>query len=181
MRRRTFLGMSSGLGIVATGLVPGPVSAGGRRPDVILAPGDIVQAAVDAAPVDATRPYVIGLRPGTYHGQVIVPRDRPLLEFRGLGHRPEDVIVADDRANGTPKPDGTTWGTSGSASVTVDGAGFRAVNLTFANLFDEAAHPEITNRQAVAVLTRLHCKTFTKLPSHPHTCICLSIKSLNPL
>ncbi|WP_436528991.1 pectinesterase family protein [Actinoplanes sp. HUAS TT8] len=38
--------------------------------------------------------------------------------------------------------------------MTLSGADFRATNLTFANLFDEAAHPEIANRQAVAVLTR---------------------------
>jgi pectinesterase len=57
-------------------------------------------------------------------------------------------------------PDGGTWGTSGSASVTVDGADFGARNLTFANAFDEAAHPEITSRQAVAVLTRADRLTF---------------------
>ena len=159
MRRRTFLGMSSGLGIVATGLVPHPAQAGRRRPDAIVAAdgsGDHsgIQAAIDAAPAGATVPYVIGVRPGTYRGQVVVGRDKPLTELRGLGRRPEAVVIADDRANGTLKPDGTPWGTTGSASVTVDGAGFRAENLTFANLFDEAAHPEITNRQAVAVLTR---------------------------
>jgi pectinesterase len=159
MRRRTFLGMSSGLGIVATGIVPAPASAGARRPDLIVASdgsGDHggIQAAIDAAPAGATGQYVIGVRPGTYLGQVIVPSGKPLIELRGLGRRPQDVVIADDRANGTAKPGGGTWGTSGSASVTVDGAGFRASNLTFANLFDEAAHPEITNRQAVAVLTR---------------------------
>ena len=63
-------------------------------------------------------------------------------------------MITDNRANGTPKPEGGTWGTSGSASVTISGAGFSARNLTFANDFDEAAHPEITSRQAVAVLTR---------------------------
>ncbi|HEX5872263.1 MAG TPA: pectinesterase family protein, partial [Longimicrobium sp.] len=62
--------------------------------------------------------------------------------------------ITDDRASGTPRPDGGTWGTSGSASVTVDGADFTAANLTFANSFDEAAHPEITARQAVALLGR---------------------------
>jgi pectinesterase len=159
MRRRTFLGMSSGLGIVATGMVATPAVANGRRPNAIVAAdgsGDHsgIQAAIDAAPAGATEPYVIGVRPGTYLGQVIVPAAKPDIELRGLGRKPADVVIADDRANGTPKPGGGTWGTSGSASVTVDGAGFKAVNLTFANLFDEAAHPEITNRQAVAVLTR---------------------------
>lgn len=168
MRRRTFLGMSSGLGIVATGLVPDAALAGGRKPDSIVAADDSgdhggIQAAIDAAPAGATVPYVIGVRPGTYLGQVIVPRTKPLIELRGLGRRPEDVVIADDRANGTLKPDGTPWGTSGSASVTVDGAGFKAANLTFANLFDEAAHPEITNRQAVAVLTRADRLVFDRV------------------
>ncbi|MEU8660048.1 pectinesterase family protein [Actinoplanes philippinensis] len=168
MRRRTFLGMSSGLGIVATGLVPAPASAAGRRPDLVVAAdgtGDhtAIQAAIDAAPAGATEPFVIGVRPGTYLGQVIVPSAKTLIELRGLGRRPEDVVIADDRANGTPKPGGGTWGTSGSASVTVDGAGFRAANLTFANLFDEAAHPEITGRQAVAVLTRADRLVFERV------------------
>lgn len=168
MRRRTFLGMSSGLGIVATGLMPRPASAGGRQPDLIVAAdgtGDhtTIQAAVDAAPTAATQPFIIGVRPGTYLGQVIIPATKTSLELRGLGRRPEEVVIADNRANGTPKPTGGTWGTSGSASVTVDGAGFRATNLTFANLFDEAAHPEITNRQAVAVLTRADRLVFERV------------------
>ncbi|GAA0486809.1 pectinesterase [Paractinoplanes deccanensis] len=110
-----------------------------------------IQEAVDAA---SDEEVLIGVRPGTYLGQVVVPQSKPGIKLVGLGRRPADVVIADDRANGTPKPGGGTWGTTGSASVTVDGAGFEARNLTFANLFDEAGHPEITNRQAVAVLTR---------------------------
>lgn len=89
-----------------------------------------------------------------YTGQVIVPADKPYVVFRGQGDDPTEVVISDDRANGTPKPGGGTWGTTGSASVTIDGHDFYARNLTFANTFDEAAHPEITSRQAVAVLTR---------------------------
>ncbi|WP_258726131.1 pectinesterase family protein [Cellulomonas sp. NS3] len=114
-----------------------------------------VQAAIDAAPEGATEPWVIAVRPGEYRELVKVPATKPFLTLVGTGRRAQDVVIAYDNANGTPKPDGTgTHGTSGSASVTVDGADFTARNLTFANLFDEAAHPEITNRQAVAVLTR---------------------------
>jgi pectinesterase len=122
-----------------------------------------IQAAIDAAPAGRTEPFVIAVRPGSYHGQVVIPAGKPFLELRGLGRRPDDVVIFDDRANGTPRPDGGTWGTSGSASVTIDGAGFRARNLTFANLFDEAAHPEITNRQAVAVLTRADRLVFDRV------------------
>jgi pectinesterase len=122
-----------------------------------------VQAAIDAVPDGNTTPLTIAVRPGTYLGRVAVPAGKPLITLTGLGHDPSDVVIADDRANGTRKPDGTTWGTSGSASVTIDGAGFRAVNLTFANLFDEAAHPEITSRQAVAVLTRADRLVFDRV------------------
>jgi len=113
-----------------------------------------VQAAVDAVPAPNLSTFTIKIKPGVYHGQVIVPADKPYLVFRGEGRDPSDVVITDDRANGTPRPGGGTWGTTGSASVTIDGHDFSARNLTFSNSFDEAAHPEITNRQAVAVLTR---------------------------
>ncbi len=159
MRRRTLLSAAA-LGAVAW---PASANAASRRPDVLVEPGTSIQSVVDAAPAGAVTPYVIGIRPGIYSGQVIVPADKTFLEFRGLGRRPEDVVIADDRANGTLKPDGTPWGTSGSASVTLNGADFRATNLTFANLFDEAAHPEIANRQAVAVLTRADRLVFDRV------------------
>src|SRR6185436_14176927 len=142
----TFLELSAGVGAAAAVGWSAPARAASRRPDVIVEPGASVQAVVDAAPSGASTPYVIGFRPGRHLGQVIVPADKTFLEFRGLGRAPGDVVIADDRANGTLKPDGTPWGTSGSASVTLSGADFRATNLTLANLFDEAAHPEIANR-----------------------------------
>ncbi|GAA4588215.1 pectinesterase [Actinoplanes octamycinicus] len=183
MRRRHFLELSATLGAGAAvawsgpaGAAPGATpgrddrAAGPRHPryDLIVAAdgsGDVttVQAAIDAAPAGALTPYRIGVRPGGYLGQVIVPAEKTNLELRGLGRAPAEVLIADDRANGTLKPDGTPWGTSGSASVTISGAGFRAANLTFANLFDEAAHPEITNRQAVAVLTRADRLVFERV------------------
>ncbi|MEU4561538.1 pectinesterase family protein [Actinoplanes sp. NPDC023936] len=155
MRRRMFLAIPAAAAIPAPRRLRLTVAADGT--------GDhtSVQAAIDAVP--AGQPAIIGVRPGTYRSQVIIPAGKPLIELRGLGRSPADVVIADDRANGTPKPDGGTWGTSGSASVTVDGAGLRVTGLTFANLFDEAAHPEITNRQAVAVLTRADRLVFDRV------------------
>src|SRR5690349_15279377 len=142
---------------------------GRERPDATVSAdgrGDFtnVQAAVDAAPAGATEPWVIAVRPGEYRELVKVPATKPFLTLVGTGHRPQDVVIAYDNANGTPKPDGSgPYGTSGSASVTLDGADFTARDLTFANLFDEAAHPEITNRQAVAVLTRADRLAFERV------------------
>ncbi|MFI6072276.1 pectinesterase family protein [Actinoplanes sp. NPDC051343] len=153
MHRRRFLGLAAGAGIAV---------AYPRRPLVVAANGDFptVQAAIDAVPPGGT----IVVRPGVYRGQVIVPAAKSGVRLIGLGRRPADVVIADDRANGTEKPDGSgTWGTTGSASVTIDGPGFAVSNLTFANLFDEAAHPEIPSRQAVAVLTRADRVSFRRV------------------
>ena len=147
----------------------GPAGSGhGPRPFAVVAAdgsGDFesVQAAIDAVPEGNTVALTIAVRPGTYLGRVAVPATKPLIRLIGLGHDASAVVIADDRANGTPKPEGGTWGTSGSASVTIDGAGFRATNLTFANLFDEAGHPEITSKQAVAVLTRANRLIFDRV------------------
>ncbi|MCW6010113.1 pectin esterase [Micromonospora sp. CPCC 205371] len=147
-------------GVLAVTVLSGAPAAAGPRGNCVTVAADgsanftTIQAAVDAVPAGKATPFVIKIKPGVYRGQVIVPADRPRVALRGLGRDPSQVVIVDDRASGTPKPGGGTWGTSGSASVTIDGADFSARNLTFANDFDENAHPEITARQAVAVLTR---------------------------
>ena len=147
-------------GAVAAGaLALGEAARAGSTQRIIVAAdgsGDVatIQAAIDAVPACNAEPFAILVKPGRYQGQVIIPRDKPNLLIVGLGRDPSDVEITDDRANGTPKPGGGTWGTSGSASVTIDATDVSVRNLTLSNSFDEAAHPEITNRQAVAVLTR---------------------------
>ncbi|WP_238012428.1 pectinesterase family protein [Dactylosporangium sp. AC04546] len=156
MRRRTLL--AAGAGVLGGLALPAPAEAWPGPYLTVAADGSgdltSIQAAVDAIPAGNSETFTIKIKPGVYHGQVIVPADKQNVVFRGQGPDPTAVVISDDRANGTPKPEGGTWGTSGSASVTISGAGFSARNLTFANTFDEAAHPEFTGHQAVAVLTR---------------------------
>ncbi|WP_203917878.1 pectinesterase family protein [Rugosimonospora africana] len=147
----------AGLGLAT--LPAGVAQAACHRSSTVVVAGNgsgdftSVQAAVDAAPSGNTHRYTIRIRPGTYKELVTIPADKPYLSFVGTGRRASDVVITYDNANGTPKPGGGTYGTSGSASVTIDGNDFTARNLTFSNSFDEAAHPEITSQQAVAVLT----------------------------
>lgn len=161
MRRRTLLAIASGAGAAVVTGAAGPSRPAAAWPGPCLTvaadgSGDhtTVQAAVDAVPSGNAARFTIKLKPGVYAGQVIIPADKPFIFLRGQGADPGQVVITDDRASGTPRPGGGTWGTSGSASVTIDGSDFGARNLTFANSFDEAAHPEIGARQAVAVLTR---------------------------
>jgi pectin methylesterase-like acyl-CoA thioesterase len=39
------------------------------------------------------------------------------LTLRGATRDPRDAVIVHDNANGTKKPDGTTYGTAGSATV----------------------------------------------------------------
>ncbi|MGC9668535.1 pectinesterase family protein [Planosporangium sp. 12N6] len=113
-----------------------------------------VQAAVDAVPAGNGSRFTITIKPGTYHEIVNIPSNKPYVMLVGSTGNAADVVIEYDNASGTAKPGGGTYGTSGSASVTISGHDFGARNVTFANTFNEAAHPEIASQQAVAVNTQ---------------------------
>ncbi|WP_410565411.1 pectinesterase family protein [Amycolatopsis sp. cmx-4-61] len=108
-----------------------------------------VQAGINAVSAGGT----VSVKPGTYREVISVPSGKTGLTLRGTTGKAADVVVDYDNASGTKKPDGSTYGTSGSATATIAANGFTASALTFRNSFDRAAHPEIKDTQAVAVKT----------------------------
>jgi pectinesterase/pectate lyase len=108
-----------------------------------------VQAAIDAVPAGGT----VSLKPGTYREVITVPASKIGITLRGTTGKSSDVVIDYDNAGGTKKPDGSTYGTTGSATATIAANGFTASALTFRNSFDRRAHPEITATQAVAAKT----------------------------
>ncbi|WP_439380004.1 pectinesterase family protein [Amycolatopsis lexingtonensis] len=108
-----------------------------------------VQAGIDAVSAGGT----VSIKPGTYHEVITVPAAKTGVTLRGTTGKAADVVVDYDNASGTKKPDGSTYGTTGSATATIAANGFTATALTFRNSFDRKAHPEITATQAVAVKT----------------------------
>ncbi|SEF21357.1 pectinesterase/pectate lyase [Amycolatopsis pretoriensis] len=108
-----------------------------------------VQAGIDAVSAGGT----VSVKPGTYREVLTVPAAKTGITLRGTTGKAADVVVDYDNAGGTKKPDGSTYGTSGSATATIAANGFTASALTFRNSFDRSAHPEITATQAVAVKT----------------------------
>jgi pectinesterase len=147
MRRRTLLTGITG-GLVAAGASPA-LAVGGRV--LHVRPGESVQAAVDAV----TGPgWTIVVHPGTYREVVKVPADKAELTLRGATLDPRAVVIVYDNANGTQKPDGSgTYGTAGSATFTSAAPGLTVRDLTLANDWLRADHPEITGTQAVAAYT----------------------------
>ncbi|MEW2377251.1 pectinesterase family protein [Micromonospora sp. NPDC047812] len=133
------------------------LGGGGAPPGAITVAADgsgqhrTVQAAVNAAPANSASPVVIAISPGTYRGVVSVPSNKTNIQLLGLGSSPSAVVVVERNSAGTVKPDGSTYGTSGSATVTVSGRGFTATNLTISNDFDEAANANQPGHQAVAL------------------------------
>ncbi|MBT2417740.1 pectin esterase [Streptomyces sp. ISL-22] len=145
MRRRTLLaGIAGGL----TALGAAPAFAAGARRVLHVRPGDSVQAAVDAV---AGPGWTIVLHPGTYREVVKVPVDKAELTLRGATCDPRDAVIVYDNANGTPRPDGWgTYGTAGSATFSSAAPGLTVRDLTLANDWLRADHPDITGTQAVA-------------------------------
>ncbi|MFJ3668670.1 pectinesterase family protein [Streptomyces sp. NPDC090106] len=147
MRRRTLLAGLTG-GLTAVAAAPARAHTG---PVLHVRPGDSVQAAVDAA----TGPgRTVVVHPGTYREVVNVPADRAGLTIRGATRRARDTVIVFDNANGTQKPDGSgTYGTAGSATFTSAAPGLTVRDLTLANDWLRADHPDITGTQAVAAYT----------------------------
>ncbi|MER7567762.1 pectinesterase family protein [Streptomyces sp. NPDC097941] len=146
MRRRTFMAAGAGLALAAAA----PAHAAARRV-LHVRPGDSVQAAVDAV----TGPgWTIVVHPGTYREVVNVPADKAELTVRGAVPDPRAAVIVHDNANGTQKPDGSgTYGTAGSATFTSAAPGLTVRDLTLANDWLRADHPDITGTQAVAAYT----------------------------
>src|SRR2546423_10492114 len=112
-----------------------------------------VQAAINSVPAGNSSTFTITVKPGDYHEVVSVPSNKPHITLVGSTGRASDVVIEFNNASGTPKPGGGTFGTSGSASVTISASNFTARAVTFANTFNEAGST-LTNKQAVAVNTQ---------------------------
>src|SRR3954452_16614575 len=113
MRRRRFLELAGGgaAGAVLTATVASPARAAPAPFATVAGDGTgdfaTVQAAIDSVPSGNTTPVTIAIKPARYLGQVKAPSSAPFITLVGLGHSPSAVVIADDRANGTPKPDGS--------------------------------------------------------------------------
>ncbi|MEI6185014.1 MAG: pectinesterase family protein [Bacteroidota bacterium] len=111
-----------------------------------------IKAAIAAAPTTATlaSPYVIMVKNGFYFEKDTIPSNKPFIQI--IGESSAKTILAFNAAAGLPTPTGGTYGTAGSATLTVNASDFTAMNITFANTFnyDSAAAAGFAGTQAVA-------------------------------
>jgi pectinesterase/pectate lyase len=108
-----------------------------------------VQSAIDAA--TGTARVTILIRPGRYREPVTVPSTKPPITLIGATGGPHDVVITYDNASRTTRPDGSTYGTSGSATLAVLADGFSARDLTIQNAYVPDPDPAVRDQQAVAL------------------------------
>ena len=161
MRRRTLLTGFAG-GLIATGTAPAFASAARRV--LHVHPGGSVQAAVDTVVARGGTGWTVVVHPGMYREVVNIPAQAAELTLRGATRDPRDTVIVYDNANGTQKPDGSgTYGTAGSATFTSAAPGLTVRDLTLANDWLRADHPEITGTQAVAAYVTGDRTQFTRV------------------
>lgn len=90
-----------------------------------------IQAAIDAAPNNGTAYYVIAIKNGTYKEVLTIPKNKNYIYFKG--ENSEKTVLTFDNYASKLNGSGVEYGTSGSASVFINGSYFKAENLTFEN------------------------------------------------
>ncbi len=114
-----------------------------------------IQSALDAAPANPTKPYIIFIAAGDYYEKLII--DKPNVHLYGEGID-KTRIHFNAYAGQYYTPD-TTWGTAGSATLTIRTHNVELHHLTLENSFDflrndampPAAAERVTGSQAVAL------------------------------
>jgi pectinesterase len=116
-----------------------------------------IENALNDALANATKPYVIAIKNGRYYEKLTITK--PFITL--LGESADQTIITHDTCADTKKPDGTTYTTFGSATVSITASNFRAENLTIENSWDYPANAakadddptKVANTQAVALRT----------------------------
>lgn len=116
-------------------------------PDLIVKPGESVQAAIDQVPDQGKgggRRWVIQIQPGSYRGPLCI-KDKAPVALIGAALDASAVVLVDNRFSGKPKGENepahpcwpelgkTTIGTSGSTTMLVQSNDVQLISLTIAN------------------------------------------------
>ena len=98
-----------------------------------------VQAAIDAVPANNTARRVITIKPGTYREIVTIPSNKPYVTLQGLGSAAANTVIVNNHSSAGG------YGTSGSATIFVQGHDFVATNLTMSNDYGEGSQAVAAN------------------------------------
>ncbi|MBT0569037.1 hypothetical protein KIK84_01735 [Curvibacter sp. CHRR-16] len=128
-----------------------------------------IQAALDAAPSQASVPWIVWIRPGVYREKLHITRAHVHL----AGENRQSTVLVYNAYSGLAKPSGGTWTTFGCATLLVQAPHFTATNMTVANDYDFPSNDKKDRKdpsyqrdpQAVALMTDkgADCSLFANL------------------
>ncbi|MEO7313162.1 MAG: pectinesterase family protein [Chitinophagaceae bacterium] len=90
-----------------------------------------VQAAIDALPAPTDQAITVYIKKGIYKERLIIPKTVSNVRF--IGEDEQSTLISFDNYNAKIDADGKTFGTSGSASVFVEGDHISFEHITFEN------------------------------------------------
>lgn len=90
-----------------------------------------VQGAIAAAPTNATKPFVILIKPGVYRGQILIPKDKPFIHLVGEPAEIKNTVLTYALNVYETEPD--TLENLKGIGVIVHADNFRVENITFEN------------------------------------------------
>ena len=92
-----------------------------------------VQAAVDAAPAELSKPYVIFIKQGIYKAPLVIPANKRFIHL--VGEDWDTTVLTGDLNAKSPGADGKPIGTFKTASTVIAADDFCAENIAFENSF----------------------------------------------
>ncbi len=95
-----------------------------------------VQAAIDAAPTGATKPYRIFIKNGKYLEKISIASNKSFIHL--IGESAAKTIISWNDYSGKANPAGGTFGTSTSSTVTIKANDCHIENLTIENTTGDA-------------------------------------------
>jgi pectin methylesterase-like acyl-CoA thioesterase len=90
-----------------------------------------IQAAINAVPTGQIAPYKIFIRKGKYVETVSIPSNKPFIQL--IGESLAETILSYDNYSGKANPAGGTYGTSTSATLTINAPDVMLMNLSIEN------------------------------------------------
>jgi pectin methylesterase-like acyl-CoA thioesterase len=101
-----------------------------------------VQAAIDAVPTGNASRVTITIKPGTYREVITIPSNKPYITLQGTGSTASDVVLVNNHSSAGG------YGTSGSATVFINGHDFIAQNVTISNDYGVGSQAVAANLNA---------------------------------
>lgn len=106
-----------------------------------------IQSALDAAPTNSVKPYKIYIAAGNYYEKLTITK--PNIQLLGAGAQVTRIYF--DAYAGQAYTEGKTWGTPGSATVTIRATDIQLHQLTIENSFDFLSNDALANDDAKRV------------------------------